>query len=504
LTSTPRPAGGGGARPGRLKIELYFSDYFGVKESALKRYGAFNISLVSDLPLFIDPFLLFHSHKPEYQTLHQDMLRYLRFLRDKATDGRLPAGLVASWYRFGEVKQNWLGFSAVGNKGHGLGKDFGLALHESLRSVFGNLGSETITASTHLEKLGLLRGNVGRDCISDFTTNLIKEYLLEYTQAFARKHLAPGRRRVFPVREVRFNYGTEAWEDGSYELPAHGDDYVLLTPADILTRDDTWISRADLERRFAQIPEALPDDRLRAQVSNYFHKHLSENPSARERAEAVRKTLREFPELIDYYIKMKEETGDEAESVSSQRVEDTRAVFVDQAQALIRDLSERTTFFDHGANTYDEALLRVKAFKHYVENQDGYRLINKGGEPFSTERDVQTYFGLIWYGTASDVNREPNNGRGPVDYKISKGAFDKTLVEFKLGSNSQLKRNLEKQVEIYEKANGTRKSIKVIVCYTQEQEDRVRLILEELKLSNAESVVVIDARSDNKPSASKA
>ena len=41
-----------------MKIELYFSDYYGVGESVLEEYGAFNVSVVSDLPLFIDPFLL--------------------------------------------------------------------------------------------------------------------------------------------------------------------------------------------------------------------------------------------------------------------------------------------------------------------------------------------------------------------------------------------------------------------------------------------------------------
>lgn len=84
------------------------------------------------------------------------------------------------------------------------------------------------------------------------------------------------------------------------------------------------------------------------------------------------------------------------------------------------------------------------------------------------------------------------------------GAFDKSLIEFKLASNSQLKRNLENQVAIYEKANGVRKSVKVIVCYTADQQAKVDRILGELKLASEESIVVIDARNDNKPSASKA
>jgi hypothetical protein len=85
-----------------------------------------------------------------------------------------------------------------------------------------------------------VRPGVGRDRISDFTTNLIKEYLLHYTQAFARVRLQPNQCRKFSVRRVRFNYQTEAWETRSYFLPVLWDDFVLLTPIDMLTRDDTW------------------------------------------------------------------------------------------------------------------------------------------------------------------------------------------------------------------------------------------------------------------------
>jgi hypothetical protein len=110
----------------------------------------------------------------------------------------------------------------------------------------------------------------------------------------------------------------------------------------------------------------------------------------------------------------------------------------------------------------------------------------------------------VWCGTEFDINREVNNGRGPVDFKASFGAGDKSLIEFKLGSNTALRRNLEKQVEIYEAANRTRTSVKVIVIYTAREQEKVDRILRELELESEESIVLIDARSDNKPSASKA
>ncbi|WP_269078769.1 hypothetical protein [Endozoicomonas numazuensis] len=44
-------------------MNIYFSDYFDVEKEDLEKYGAFNVSLINDLPVFIDPFLL-----PEFKS----------------------------------------------------------------------------------------------------------------------------------------------------------------------------------------------------------------------------------------------------------------------------------------------------------------------------------------------------------------------------------------------------------------------------------------------------
>jgi hypothetical protein len=72
-----------------------------------------------------------------------------------------------------------------------------------------------------------------------------------------------------------------------------------------------------------------------------------------------------------------------------------------------------------------------------------------------------------------------------------------------LASNTKLEQNLEKQVEVYERANSTNKSIKVIIYFSKSQLDRVAAILKRLRLEKDKSIVLIDARRDNKASASK-
>lgn len=470
----------------------------------LEEYGAFNVSVVSDLPVFIDPFLLFHSDKPEYQELHEGIIRYLTFLRDTAAPDLDPA-IVKNLYSFKEVKQNWLGFTVLGNGGSGLGLDFARNLHRALGSILNNFGDESITRSPHLEKLALIGKGVGRDNISDFTTNLIKGYLLEYTQTFAREHLSPEDCDTFAVTRAEFDYPTMAWKTKRYYLPKLGDDFVLLTPFDILTSDETWINHGDMIRNFTHLPDAVENDEMRGQINRYFESRLTPNPNAKEYAQAAQDTIWEFPELVDHYIRRQEDTGDRAEAISADRRREIYDALVAQVRLAVPDIEQRTNLYELPLGSYEESLTRAKAFKDYIENNDGYLVINsRGSNAPSRETDVQIFFGLIWYRTEFDVNREVNNGRGPVDYKVSKGAFDKSLIEFKLGSNKALKRNLENQVAIYEKANGVRKSVKVIVCYTAEQQFKVERILSELGLTNEESIVVIDARNDNKPSASTA
>ena len=159
------------------ELKIYFSDFFDVDEDIIESYGAVNISLINDMPLFVDPFLLFNSEKPEYQQIHAEIIRYLLFLQQQAGNyDTPPKGMLSSWYLFSEVKQTWLGFSLDGNGGRGLGKDFAENLFLGLRTIFREFGKERITKSSHLEKLCLISPLVGRDKISDFTTNFAKKY----------------------------------------------------------------------------------------------------------------------------------------------------------------------------------------------------------------------------------------------------------------------------------------------------------------------------------------
>lgn len=486
-----------------LEVKIYFSEFFEVSPKTLQDYGAFDVSCLIDLPLFIDPFLLFTSKKPEYQAEHEGIIKYLRFLRDQAVGGHLNDGLLKAWFCFPEVRQNKFGFCLSGNRGSGLGMGFARALNDNLTKLFTNFGSEQVSKSSHLEKLVLIRERVGRDNISDFTANLIKGFLCKYTEQFAVKHIPTYLRRCVSVPKVRFNYDFHVWESGDFDLPWLNKDYVLLTPVDILTQDDTWINKEDLRDDFPHIREAVTNDELRAQIDEYFRQVLPKKPTEKDKSAAIEKTLRQFPELIDWYIKHKEDHGADAVLKSSRKVQDVDLRFVENLRELSRVLAQGTEFYRQPSATLEEARKKIDFLKHTIEHGDGYQFFYVDGIVAKREKDLQLLFKLVWEGSLSSVDAEVNNGRGPVDFKISRGAHDATLVEFKLASNTQLEKNLEHQIAVYEKANKTTQSFKVILFFNQSEENKVVGILKRLKVEPNAGVILIDARNDNKPSASK-
>src|SRR5260370_40280013 len=99
--------------------------------------------------------------------------------------------------------------------------------------------------------------------MSDFSTNLIKGFLLEYTQTFAQRHISQDRRATFRVERAYFNYRTESWEERTFDLPKFNGGDVILTPKALLTKDIREINKKDWFNDFDHIPTIIDAEELR-------------------------------------------------------------------------------------------------------------------------------------------------------------------------------------------------------------------------------------------------
>ena len=497
--------------------KLTFADYFNISPEELHKYGAINPCIAYDLPLFIDPFLIFASDKPEYKELHTRISNYLSFLYKEAKNVRENSGKFNHWFVFSEIKQNWFGYSIGDNKGKSGARKMGRALKKNLATLFDNYGIEELSNIVHLSELNIIEKGIGKDNISDFTVQMILEYLLNYTQEFTLKFIPENKRIKKNIQRVKFDYNFKRWFSKEYILPKFDNDFVLLIPKDIVVREELWINKEDMLESFENIPIAISNIELRDTLNNFYYRTLPQvkkkdgtirAPYKYEKLAAADYTIINNPIAIKYYLKDKEEHKDTILLKNNESMEceiKTMSYIIPTLANQLADvLKQEFQVKRIEKNSYQESLSRINYLRKVIESQDGYKLFyDKKGNVIRREADLQRYFKAVWYASKFSVDAEVNNGRGPVDFKISFGADDQTIIEFKLASNNQIKDNLQEQAEIYAAANNNPKIIKVIMYFTKEEEKRIIDILKEINMYGKENIILIDARCDNKISASK-
>ncbi len=106
-----------------------------------------------------------------------------------------------------------------------------------------------------------------------------------------------------------------------------------------------------------------------------------------------------------------------------------------------------------------------------------------------------------------DISREPNVGRGPVDFKTSRGHKLKALLELKLARNTRFWNGLTRQLPKYQEAEGVRVGYFIVVVQRDKEFKKLDGIKKRVEAVNGATgyditSTVIDARR-SPPSASK-
>lgn len=417
------------------------------------------------------------------------------------------------------MPNNWLGFSLVGNKGLALGNQYAQFLYKNIEFA---LDTHGISKGQHIEKTMLLYKGSGKDKISDLIVNLIKRFLCEYTETFTKEYISPNFCKVLPIEKAYFNYDTESFVSREYLLPYIYNEkgkieYVLLTPYDILREDEPSINRDDFYNSHERIRATIDNDTLRAYVNNYIgqavrryeenqrknHRPIRDKSIRKIEKEAFQEIVRDYPELYDYYIKLREADTNEIRLQCSQELNKQLEKLLLASKKLISIFKQNGYSIEESHSAREEARKRLEFFKHIIEDCDGYKNLYVKGERIAKENDLQRLFRLVWYGTNYKVDSEPNNGRGQADFIISMGQHNQNIIEFKLASNSTLD-HVFKQVKVYEAANCADGSLIAIFYFSETEYLTARQVVKNAGYENMidESIYLIDCRNDNKASAS--
>ena len=337
--------------------------------------------LDQDLPLCIDPFLLYKSRDETLRRLHGQLITLFNnsvvlFREGKRTE-------MDKIIDFPEVNEIGFGYSEDGVRGSGLG------------SYLNKLLADTLAASEplqerglrHIEELQLVSVGIAADRVSDIAANVLKSFLIEYTQKQADLWGIPIDSSL-PVNHY-FDFEEYAWRDGYFELPKNRITGlpILLVPRRMV-RLLPWINLDDY---------AASDFRLflRSTAKSNWSKFAGGTQTKRftpDKADIV-KTTRSNLKLLDDYVNRKEKDAHNALPVFVER-EDLGLPTRPMAEEFIQRLSTMPT-----------GIAQAKDYQRTV-----YEIINYLFEPELTdgEMEVRTIEGTerrdIIYTNESDTS----------------------------------------------------------------------------------------------------
>ncbi len=246
-----------------------------------------------DLPLGIDPFLLFKSRDKTLAGLHQNLL--LAFNAGVEAIRSNDLNRARRLLSYPEVAAIGMGYTEGGKRGSGVGEFLTELLIESIR--------ETPTVLEqgvrHVEEMQLVSVGIGPDRVSDMAANILKRDLIAYTQAQARLWDIP---MVSGVgMDHMWNAESRGWEDAYVDLPLSPvDGMPLLFVPRRIVRSLPWINYDDFLRLEFQI--YLRAKRVRGRLSGRWKAAKSPPPPKPE----VVQTTRNDYERVRRYVSRKE------------------------------------------------------------------------------------------------------------------------------------------------------------------------------------------------------
>ncbi|HJV47084.1 MAG TPA: hypothetical protein VJ824_15305 [Bacillota bacterium] len=341
-------------------------------------------------------------------------------------------------FDFPEVNGICLGYS---DSEHGSG--LGLKLRKQIIGDAKQIIDAGVNEPEIFHLVGLFEKNVGPDRISDMIACIIKSDIETYTK-----------RMNIELGITMENYPLFDFDDGLLINPFKKSPLLLL-PKEILHELPIARGWDDIDRVCSEI------ESIRREVNEIVGNKWGKMSTGHKKdllKELFIKNPTILNQILDDYRKItiehydfsKDKTGDSIIAKIANRLPNEYPIDVSPVFK----------------STFDIAMLICNKFKDLVENNKINELLYYENKP-RNEKIVQRAFFCVAdsYCNAFNIGISPetDSGRGPVDFKFETSYEDRTLVEIKLTSNSNLVHGMESQIQEYAKAEKTQKLIYLVV-----------------------------------------
>jgi len=240
-------------------IRPRLTDYHGIHKSQSDLDFAIQF-FDEDIPLYVDPFLLWKSPSQQDQALHTaitNSFNYLNFLLKKGRTDEALSILI----NISECQEVGLGVSKT-RKGARIGQ----AQAQKIIDLFKDIPEYSQFGFTHFEIIQLYVSGISKDRISDIACNYIKSFLIDYTIEQCELNGIPTEGVIL---DSIYNYKTNVLDmNQKAYLPVNpvNREPLIFTPKRWL-RFNPWINFEDYFRSYCPRDEIFnpnePEDRVK-------------------------------------------------------------------------------------------------------------------------------------------------------------------------------------------------------------------------------------------------
>lgn len=424
---------------------MFISEYFQfdeVQSRTMLTMGVFDALLDIDSNFFINILRLKESTIPEFKEAYQQINSFFSKIATLLDAADSPSKkdkmyrTALSTFHFHEVNGINLGFSKSG-----YGSGWGNELSEKILFDAYQIVKKGVKQPEIFHLVSLFEEGVGPDRLSDMIATIIEPEIKKYTLRVMKElNITPDK---YPQLQFR--------SDNLIQNP-HKNSVILFLPTEILhelpiAKDWDDIDRVVFENASIrrEISAEVGEEWRRWASSDkkqFLREHIFMNPDICSRV------------IDDYRI----------QKLPPYDLKNDLKYFV---ELLLKNIKQTDLF--HCTVQYYTSLEATRAiiniFKDWVENNRGWAEIQNAPSN-KREKAVQRFMhlGAKYYVEINnlDFSCESDEGRGPVDIKLSRGS-DKTLAEIKLSSNAQYLHGYETQIGEYSSAERTENLIYVFI-----------------------------------------
>lgn len=457
-------------------MTIKFSEQFHVNPEKLEKLDVLDIILDVDTKLFLDPSLLPDTIVPEFKKSKEIVSGYFRDLISLLSVSKKEKDhywtKADKKLQFKEYPGTCLGYSRNGTQGNSIGKK----LRHDILTIIKELIDHGRKDPRLLTLIGAFGDQVGCDRVSDLLIHVLYSEILAFTD------------RVTRSLKIDNCVIKHEKKDFASCLNPYNNKPILLLPKSCLTPLPLSEDLSQIENACMTNEQARNDLNKLCGIGEQINKQIIK--------EAILQSENVYEVLLSLGNKRYDFKSDPMGVIR----------WLDNAQQLVDEVP-----FDCNCSNpsiFEIANFLSHYFKQCIEVHNAGKLLrNNQGKPCREE-----YAQLLFFAIANlyckqfnlDLSRETNNGRGPLDFKFSRGN-DKVIIETKLSTNTKLIQGIKTQLRIYMEQEDCTKAIYLVINFGQgKQIDKLLEFYNTLSKEQQHKIKLIIIDATEKESASKA